>query len=135
MLSVSVPKTCYLACSFIERSRGAPEHKKEPWAPGLDFCRFWDLISRGFDFFGTTKDVFCNACSQVTIFSDLGVLIGRLGLQNQAFGAGRVEKTAFHICWDSVDFDVVFSCFFYGLEPISISFGALDTGLKFNGFR
>ena len=46
-----------------------------------------------------------------------------------------LQKTAFHICWDSVEFGVIFICCLLALGPILMTFGALETGLKIDDFR
>ena len=39
------------------------------------------------------------------------------------------------MCWDSADLGVTFICFSMALGPISMTFGALETGLKFDEFH
>ena len=64
----------------------------------------------------------------------LGSESGCLGLQNQAFGVGSIAKTAFHRCWDCVDFGVIFTWFSMALGPILMTFGGLGAGLKHYDF-
>ena len=45
-----------------------------------------------------------------------------------------LQKTVFHICRDYVDFGVLFTWFAMALGPILMTFGGLETGLKFSGF-
>ena len=49
--------------------------------------------------------------------------------------AEAVQKLAFHICWDSVDFGIIFTCFLSALGQFLMKFGALETGLKLDDFR
>ena len=46
-----------------------------------------------------------------------------------------LQKPAFHICSDYVDFGVIFTWFSMALGPILMTFGGLETGLKFHDFR
>ena len=47
----------------------------------------------------------------------------------------EVLQLFFHIYWDSVDFGIIFDVFGGALGPISMTFGALETSLKFEDFR
>ena len=46
-----------------------------------------------------------------------------------------LQKTVFHICWDYVDFGVIFTWFSMDLEPFLMTFGGLGPGLKIHDFR
>ena len=46
-----------------------------------------------------------------------------------------MQKTAFHICRDYVDFGVIFTWFSMALGPILMTFGGLGAGLKHYDFR
>ena len=45
-----------------------------------------------------------------------------------------LQKPAFRICRDYVDFGVIFTWFSMALGPILMTFGVLETGLKFTRF-
>ena len=59
---------------------------------------------------------------------------GCLGLENQAVGKGDIAKINFRRNWISRGSMVHFQCFWVALEPISMIFVALETGLKFANF-
>ena len=42
-----------------------------------------------------------------------------------------LQKLAFHICWDSADVGVIFTWFSMAVGLILMTFGVLETGLKF----
>ena len=46
-----------------------------------------------------------------------------------------LQKPVFHICWDYVDFGVIFIWFSMALEPFLMTFGGLGPGLKFYDLR
>ena len=46
-----------------------------------------------------------------------------------------MQKPAFHICRDYVDFGVIFTWFSMALGPILMTFGGLGAGLKHHDFR
>ena len=46
-----------------------------------------------------------------------------------------LQKSAFHICRDYVDFGVIFTWFSMVLGPILMTFGGLGPGLKHHDFR
>ena len=46
-----------------------------------------------------------------------------------------VTKTTFHICWESVDFSIMFTCFLMASGSILMIFGVLEAGLKLDDFR
>ena len=46
-----------------------------------------------------------------------------------------LEKPAFHIFWDYVDFGVIFTWFSMALGLILMTSGGLETGLKLHDFR
>ena len=56
-----------------------------------------------------------------------GSEFGCLGFQNQARG---VAKNSFHTCWDSVDFGVIFTCFFDGFESSCDDFWCVGDRLE-----
>ena len=41
-----------------------------------------------------------------------------------------LQNSGFHICWDYVDFGVIFTWFSMALGPILMTFGGLGAGLK-----
>ena len=57
---------------------------------------------------------------------------GCLGLEKQAFGKGGVAKINFRRNWISHDSLVHFSLFGMASGPISMTFVALEIGLKFD---
>ena len=106
--------------------------------PGLDFYRFWkDFGAAIWTFlanFGTTIVFFGMRVCRSRFLKISGCESGCLGLQNQAFVRKVLQKPAFHICRDYVDFGVIFTWFSMALGPILMTFGGLGAGLKFTGF-
>ena len=86
--------------------------------------------------FGTTIVFFGMRVYRSSFLKILGYESGCLGLQNQAFGVECIlQKSAFHICRDYVDFGVIFTWFAMVLGPILMTFGGLGAGLKHHDFR
>ena len=117
------------------------EHTKgDLRGPGLDFYRFWkDFGAAIWTFlanFGTTIVFFGMPVCRSRFLKILGSESGCLGLQNQAFGVGGVAKsqlfTFVGILLISVSFSYVCSWLW---DPILMTFGALETFLKFDDFR
>ena len=124
MLSVFVPKTCHLACLLrplwhlggpSSDPGGLRSTRRETLGSRRGFLSIWgefrERIFKAVGNFWNRKCVFCYACLQVIFLMISGSASGCLGLHNQAFGIRSVSKTTFHICWDSVDFGVIFYVF------------------------
>ena len=124
----------------IERCRGTWEQTEGGLGvPGLHFYRFgkdfgaaiWTFLAN----FGTTIVFFGMRVCRSRFLKILGSDSGCLGLQNQGFGGDVLQKPAFHICRDYVDFGIIFTWFPMTLGPILMTFGGLGAGLKHHDFR
>ena len=124
----------------IERCRGTWEHTEgDLGIPGLDFHRFgrafgaaiWTFLVN----FGTT--IFFLACVLAGhVFQRFwGVNLDVWGSRIKHLVWKVLQKPAFHICRDYVDFGVIFTWFSMALGPFLMTFGGLGPGLKFYDFR
>ena len=89
----------------IERSRGTSEHKK------ISRSHFPALLA----LFRTTDVLFlvCVFTGHIFLrFRGLPLDVWRSRIKHSV--SAVLQKTTFHICWDSVDFDVIFTYFRYG---------------------
>ena len=96
------------------------------WFRGPILRVFWTLLDQ--------KRRFFISFSRLFFLETLGFEIGRLGLQEQAFGMGCIAKINFCRNWISNDSRVDFSWFWVALRPIFMIFVGLETGLKFDDF-
>jgi len=94
------------------------------WFRGPILRVFWTLLDQ--------KRRFFISFSRLFFLETLGFEIGRLGLQEQAFGMGCIAKINFRRSWSSHDSRVCFSWFWLAWGPIFLTFVALETGSKFN---
>ena len=101
---------------------------------------YWFLVDLGdplreiFGYIWIEKHHFFAFISRLLLLMIWGSESGCLGSENQAFGKEGIAKINFCRNWISHVSRVNFSWFWVALGPIFMTYVALETGLKFDGF-